>query len=865
LTREEETFDREQQESTATELKEYEQLLQADEEEEELFMSESVGQVNDAPSIDEVVHQERASPSKLLNEQEEGTSLKVTDKVEPELHADQIIKHTTLSDEKSITDLSQNSIQQLSLMELKEEIILEPKSEVEMDNHSFPSMANESSNDEHLEMSEETDSRQVEDESKQEELKIEKQQEPEFSEEEEEEEDKSSPLTETVDLSYTDTTEIEMPEYTNRSQVKEEEQETNLIQQQLSLEQPEEKIPVIEETLMQYPNLSEVNEGMCQVIPEDRTMVVLGMDTMAAMEDCGKMPPELMPRVDSLHHSGGTNAFLDQPEEIPSVMLEASIPPESHLVVSEAACSAEAVPIEQLELDASEYESSPVVLSGKMTLSVVGMDLPTEIESPEVLSTTTAEVPRVHFPADPTDKIFLIPTETEEEEFIFDSRPTDVQVEEDEELVETSLPYRPPTPPLQQMEREAIAPEETEEFLTYDQLQVLEELETRYDAQNNQLQWQPSENELNQQIDKEMQESQGIDAIVDDRSLENTQVSDESWMPTVQNMVDTILAEAIVDSVLGGACDISYAIDTVEEEELDSSELQQQVEESFTQTPVTDIGFEISKSESSSIGDEISSPSYQVEEEEILAVTDNRQEILDPVSIDMNSQAQYQENQEETLAAEPQKDDYEFQPEVESSPQILVTDDQHKNLKSEPAMRNESYQEEEEETPAYEPQEEDYERNMEVEEMEHALEQVEVKSTSNGDYQPGIVEPKISEIVIREDFVDEEEVQGGASQAAVKERSVADQNLMTEQEILQARHEIEEIKKLLADVSTGVIQQQTDALSQLDHVRIYSAFRTTALYYLPQCLMMPCKCGIEIVALINKKIVRFIIHKSLII
>ena len=297
-------------------------------------------------------------------------------------------------------------------------------------------------------MSEETDSRQVEDELKQEELQIEKQQEAEFNEEEEEEEDTSPPLTETVDSSYTDTAEVELvydqlmddrPEYTNRSQVKEEEQETNLIQQQLSLEQPEEEIPVNEETVMQYPNLSEVNEEMCQVIPEDRTMVVLGMDTMAAMEDCGKMPPELMPRVDSLHHSGGTNVFLDQPEEIPSVMLEASIPPESHLVVSEAACSAEAVPIEQLELDASEYESSPVVLSGKMTLSVVGMDLPTEIESPEVLS-TTAEVPRVHFPADPTDKIFLIPTETEEEEFIFDSRPTDVQVEEDEELVETSLP-----------------------------------------------------------------------------------------------------------------------------------------------------------------------------------------------------------------------------------------------------------------------------------------------------------------------------------------------------------------------------------------------------------------------------------------
>merc|ERR1712071_287261 len=100
-------------------------------------------------------------------------------------------------------------------------------------------------------------------------------------------------------------------------------------------------------------------------------------------------------------------------------MGDTSIPPESHLVVSEAECRAEAVPVEQLDLDAAEYESSPVVLSGKMTLSVIGLD-----NSPEEGSASNSKIPeeesgesgpRVHFAPQLTDHIFLIPVSEQEE------------------------------------------------------------------------------------------------------------------------------------------------------------------------------------------------------------------------------------------------------------------------------------------------------------------------------------------------------------------------------------------------------------------------------------------------------------------
>ena len=531
-----------------------------------------------------------------------------------------------------------------------------------------------------------------------------------------------SPETETIDLASED-----IPDYEEKIEMLVDELSENVTQVE------EEPLVVDEEPVMQSLTLNEVNEEIQRPVSEERTLIVLGMDTMAAMEDCGKMPPELMPRIDSLHHhSTEIDAFLDQQEEIPSLILEASIPPESHLVVSEAECSAEAVPIEQLELDAAEYESNPVVLSGKMTLSLVGMDLSTEgdhpepiIQSPDASSTPVprdpSDPPRaVHFPQPPIDKIFLIPNdnEVEEEEMAFDSDPypsaIDAQVEEDEEL-NSSLPYRPPTPPLQPLEREEIAPEESQEFLTYDQLQMLDDLETPYEEESD------PQMQLNNNIEETTQQPQLIedpnetmcesDTAEDDQVIESNQILQE--IPEFsKNVAELVLAESMADYVLED-CDDRVVMETVDEEPEDTQEQQESIPQSVVRNGV-------------------------IEES-----TNNQEET-------------------EEIADE----------------------------------------------------EAEYEKEFEVEEMEHSLEQVECEP-SCGSIQLGIVEPKISEIVIREDFSEEEEPAKASS-------SSAGPNLMTEEEILQARQEIEEIKKLLADVSSGVIQQQSEVLTNLEHVRIYS-------------------------------------------
>jgi len=212
---------------------------------------------------------------------------------------------------------------------------------------------------------------------------------------------------------------------------------------------------------------------------EERKLTVVGMDVMAAMEDGRKMAADLLPRLDKAPKTENVDAAVQ--EAIPSVFLDTSIPPESHLVVSEAECRAEAVPVEQLDLDAAEYESSPVVLSGKMTLSVIGLDNPPEEGSasnskiPEEESGESG--PRVHFAPQLTDHIFLIPVSEQEE---LQPEESVLPAEEEEEEAVSgrrgSLPdYRPPTPPLPHT---ADSPGvEEDEFLTYDQLEEAGEID----------------------------------------------------------------------------------------------------------------------------------------------------------------------------------------------------------------------------------------------------------------------------------------------------------------------------------------------------------------------------------------------------
>ena len=212
---------------------------------------------------------------------------------------------------------------------------------------------------------------------------------------------------------------------------------------------------------------------------EERKLTVVGMDVMAAMEDGRKMAAELLPRLDKPSKTENADPLVQEP--IPSVFLDASIPAESHLVVSEAECRAEAVPVEQLDLDAAEYESSPVVLSGKMTLSVIGVDNPPEegtvSESKKITEEESDSGHRVRFAPQLTDHIFLIPV-AEQDEAPHEEPSLPVE-EEDEDAAakrENQVDYRPPTPPLPHLSDNNPITEENE-FLTYEELEEAGEIE----------------------------------------------------------------------------------------------------------------------------------------------------------------------------------------------------------------------------------------------------------------------------------------------------------------------------------------------------------------------------------------------------
>ena len=211
---------------------------------------------------------------------------------------------------------------------------------------------------------------------------------------------------------------------------------------------------------------------------EERRLTVVGVDVVAAMEDGQKMAAELLPRLERTPKSENVDVIAQEP--IPSVFLDASIPAESHLVVSEAECRAEAVPVEQLDLDATEYESSPVVLSGKMTLSVIGIDNPPEEESAVSDSKIAEEESdsghRVRFAPKLTDHIFLIPVSEQEEAALEEPHlPAEEEEEEATERRGSLIDYRPPTPPLPHSSDSPVT--EENEFLTYDQLEEAGEID----------------------------------------------------------------------------------------------------------------------------------------------------------------------------------------------------------------------------------------------------------------------------------------------------------------------------------------------------------------------------------------------------
>ncbi|XP_046648825.1 titin-like isoform X2 [Daphnia pulicaria] len=579
-------------------------------------------------------------------------------------------------------------------------------------------------------------------------------------------------------------------------------------QNKVEVEQPETQVesvqpdavmeeiqPKVEETVIQTPcsklKLEESGVKSARQGSEERRMTVnvCGMELTACMEDCGKMPTDLLPKMSDKSH-----AVKHEPsDKIPSVFLDTTIPHDSHLVVSEAECSAEVVPPEDLDLDENEYESSPVVLSGKMTLSVIGMELNAEtpeIQEEPLYTVEEPDAPRVRF-SEPTDRIFLIPVDPEEE-LIPDDSHDEFHAEEDDEQVENpTVTYRPPTPPLQHL----VDPEDAE-FLTYDQLEEVGEVDSPTEETEHEYQAEipapltPVPESLAEHLTEEADAVCPSDSTVPavlpaaiDQTLidavESQIISAEEKEALIEskNQVTDVAADYVDKIEVIPAVDEHASIgQMVQQIRVALEESASKIAEGFLKTEDSKLDAEeetAARPEVISLDQEIEEHSTKVPEQS-RSVQNALDEMVDSIItesiVDSVAESLRRDGGCDTL--------------IEDATASLERPEQVSDL----ALNGET---------------EDFERNREEEVMEHALEQIEVPvSSAQVEQQPeGVMaavvdvsnteiesEPSISGFIIREDYPDDEETQP-----------------MTEEDILQARQEIEEIKKLLADVSSGVV------------------------------------------------------------
>ncbi|XP_057374109.1 titin-like [Daphnia carinata] len=600
---------------------------------------------------------------------------------------------------------------------------------------------------------------------------------------------------------------------------------------------PQESQPKVEEIAIATPcsklKQQEANATNVRQGSEERKMTVnvCGMDVTACMEDCGKMPTGLLPKVTEKHH-----VVKHEPHDadrVISVFLDTAIRPDSHLVVSEAECSAEIVPPEQLDLDENEYETSPVVLSGKMTLSVIGMEL--NAESPEIQEEPLYTVeepdaaPRVRF-SEPTDRVFLIPVDPEEELIPEDSysRHDEFRTEEEDEQIDNpSVAYRPPTPPLHHLDDNGDA-----EFLTYEQLEEVGEVDVPADEIEKECHQEIPVPETTETLTEETTEildtvrsedstlletelPVGVDQSLIDAvesqiiSAEEKEALEESKLhvPDVSNYVETIEAIPAVDEhasigqmvekIRVAMEESSKTVDDVSSVEEPTQQDETKCTEDETDVSSKDVTFgkdeEYVPTQTTESGRSIQSALDEMVDSIITESIANsvveslRREECDTLTENVNTSSEKPDDVTEMLSARTDE-----VPDSETEKALLDADHQIIST-SDSAAKAEN----------------DFERNREVDEIEHALEQIEVslhkeeQSRQRTDEEEKNVpnqtavdseesEPSISGFIIREDFPEEDETQP-----------------MTEEEILQARQEIEEIKKLLADVSSGVVHQST--------------------------------------------------------
>lgn len=643
----------------------------------------------------------------------------------------------------------------------------------------------------------------------------------------------------------TDETAEEIPNKVKDVSVVEEIPETQIESVQPASDEviAEEILPKVEELVIQTPcsklKMEESGLKSSRQGSEERKMTVnvCAMELTACMEDCGKMPTDLLPKITDKPHGVKHEAS----DKIPSVFLDTTIPHDSHLVVSEAECSAEVVPPEDLDLDENEYESSPVVLSGKMTLSVIGMEL--NAETPEIQEEPLYTVeepdapPRVRF-SEPTDRVFLIPVDPEEELLADDTGVHDeFRTEEDDEQLENPVvTYRPPTPPLQHL-----VDHEDAEFLTYDQLEEAGEVDSSTEEIEHQEEVRvaltPVPESLAEQsqeeVDKETVLPVGIDQSLMD-ALESQIISAEEKIALTENKNQgTELADHVENVEVIPAVDehasigqMVQQIRVAMEESApkfveDSLKVEETKEETVESSEVVSLDKEMTIEEHSTNVPDEESPSVQNALNKMVdsiiteSIVDSVAESLrrDVIDCDLSDVTTSLEQPEQVIHLLSER--------INDLPQVekTVMDVLHQ-IVSDSTSNAET---------------EDFERNREEEVMEHALEQIEIPVSSSPvkEQQPEVVntveesvshteiesEPSISGFTIREDFPDDEDTQP-----------------MTEEEILQARQEIEEIKKLLADVSSGVVHHSASEVPK------GSSNIVTELAYVRQMLQRQKQC-----------------------
>ena len=602
----------------------------------------------------------------------------------------------------------------------------------------------------------------------------------------------------------------------------------------------EEILPKVEELVIQTPcsklKMEESGLKSSRQGSEERKMTVnvCAMELTACMEDCGKMPTDLLPKITDKPHAVKHEAS----DKIPSVFLDTTIPHDSHLVVSEAECSAEVVPPEDLDLDENEYESSPVVLSGKMTLSVIGMELNAETSEIQEEPLYTVEEPdgppRVRF-SEPTDRVFLIPVDPEEELIADDTGVHDeFRTEEDDEQLENPVvTYRPPTPPLQHL-----VDHEDAEFLTYDQLEEAGEVDSPTEEIEHQEEVRVALTPVPESLAEQSQEEAGKEIVL-------PVGIDQSLMDALESQIISVEEKIALTENKNQATELADYVENVEvipavDEHASIGQMVQQIrvameesapkfvedtkEETVESSKVVSLDKEITiEGHSTNFPDE-ESPSVQnalnkmvdsiITESMADSVAESlRRDVIDFDLLKVDVTASLEQPEQVIHLLSERINDL---PQVEKT----VMDVLHQ-IVSDSASNAET---------------EDFERNREEEVMEHALEQIEIPVSSSPveEQQPEVVntvyesvshteiesEPSISGFTIREDFPDDEDTQ----------------QPMTEEEILQARQEIEEIKKLLADVSSGFVHHSASEVPK------GSSNIVTELAYVRQMLQRQKQC-----------------------